>query len=55
MPTTIALINCAPTRMTSIKNYVSNQKARRVEIIDLLSKSNTEHNLDLEICEYEFN
>ena len=49
----MTLINCAPTRMTRIKNYVPNQKTTHVETVALLSKLNTEHHLDIEIGEDE--
>ena len=49
----MTLINCVPTRMTRIKNYVPNQKTTHAETVALLSKLNTEHHLDLEIGEDE--
>ena len=36
MPKIIILINCAPTRLTRIKNYVPKQKTMYVEAIALL-------------------
>ena len=53
MPKTMTLINCVPTRMTRIKNYVPNQKTTHVETVALLYKLNTEHHLDIEIGEDE--
>ncbi|MDU5087095.1 MAG: 23S rRNA (uracil-5-)-methyltransferase RumA, partial [Anaerococcus vaginalis] len=53
MPKTMTVINCAPTRMTRIKNYVPKQKTTHVETVALLSKLNTEHHLDIEIGEDE--
>ncbi|MDU2583622.1 MAG: 23S rRNA (uracil-5-)-methyltransferase RumA, partial [Anaerococcus hydrogenalis] len=53
MPKTMTLINCAPTRMTRIINYVPKQKTTHVETVALLSKLNTEHHLDIEIGEDE--
>ena len=38
MPKTMTLINCVPTRMTRIKNYVPNQKTTHVETIALMSR-----------------
>ncbi|MDU2898113.1 MAG: 23S rRNA (uracil-5-)-methyltransferase RumA, partial [Finegoldia magna] len=53
MPKIMTLINCAPTRMTRIKNYVPKQKRMHVETVALLYKLNTEHHLDIEIGEDE--
>ena len=36
MPKTMTLINCTPTRMTRIKNYVPKQKTTHVEALALL-------------------
>ena len=47
------LINCAPTRMTRIKNYVPKQKTMHVETVALLSKLQTDNHLDIEIGEDE--
>ncbi|MDU3009883.1 MAG: recombinase family protein, partial [Peptoniphilus harei] len=38
MPKTMTLINCVPTRMTRIKNYVPKQKTTHAECISLISK-----------------
>ena len=38
MPKTMTLINCVPTRMTRIKNYVPNQKTTHVETVVLMSR-----------------
>ncbi len=38
MPKTMTVINCAPTRMTRIINYVPKQKTTHVEAIALLMK-----------------
>ena len=45
----MSLINCAPTRMTRIKNYVPNQKTTHVETVALLSKLDIDKHISVEI------
>ena len=49
MPKTMTVINCAPTRMTRIKNYVPKQKTMHVETVALLSKLDVDKHIDVEI------
>ena len=49
MPKTMILINCAPARMTRIKNYVSKQKTTHVETVALLSKLDVDKHINIEI------
>ena len=49
MPKTMTLINCVPTRMTRIKNYVPNQKTMHVETVALLSKLDVDKHISVEI------
>ena len=53
MPKTMTLINCVPTRMTRIKNYVPKQKTTHAESVALLSKLDVDEHIKIEIGEEE--